>query len=59
MPKRYRNWTFWRRIPSTPDRFALAGLIEFQAGNLDAATLRFAELVKTEKYLDDAFFYLD
>jgi tetratricopeptide (TPR) repeat protein len=41
-----------------PIALRLQGLIEFQAGNLDAATLRFAELVKTEKYLDDAFFYL-
>ncbi len=36
----------------------LLGLIEFQEGHLDAATARFAELVRAEKYLDDAFYYL-
>jgi tetratricopeptide (TPR) repeat protein len=41
-----------------PVALRLQGLIEFQQGHLEAATLRFAELVKQEKYLDDAFFYL-
>jgi Flp pilus assembly protein TadD len=36
----------------------LLGLIEFQEGHLDAATARFAELVRADKYLDDAFYYL-
>ncbi|HEX3846382.1 MAG TPA: tetratricopeptide repeat protein [Steroidobacteraceae bacterium] len=36
----------------------LIGLLEYQEGHLEAATERFAQLVKSEKYLDDAFFYL-
>jgi len=36
----------------------LLGLLEYQEGHLDAATARFAELLRSEKYLDDAFFYL-
>ena len=42
----------------SPVALRLLGLIEFQAGHLDAATARFAELVRAEKYLDDAFYYL-
>jgi tetratricopeptide (TPR) repeat protein len=41
-----------------PVALRLLGLVEFQAGNLDAAALRFAELVRADKYLDDAFYYL-
>src|SRR6202041_2407115 len=33
-------------------------LIEFQAGHLDAAAAKFAELMRTNKFLDDAFYYL-
>jgi tetratricopeptide (TPR) repeat protein len=41
-----------------PAALRLMGLIEFQAGRLDAATARFAELLRADKYLDDAFYYL-
>jgi tetratricopeptide (TPR) repeat protein len=36
----------------------LSGLIEFQGGHLDAATTRFAQLVRLDKYIDDACYYL-
>jgi tetratricopeptide (TPR) repeat protein len=36
----------------------LLGLVEFQEGHLDAATARFAALLRANKYLDDAFYYL-
>jgi tetratricopeptide (TPR) repeat protein len=36
----------------------LIGLLDYQQGHLEAATERFAQLVKSDKYLDDAFFYL-
>jgi Flp pilus assembly protein TadD len=36
----------------------LLGMIEFQQGHLDAATSRFAALLRTEKDPDDAFYYL-
>ncbi len=41
-----------------PVALRLLGLVEFQEGNLAAATLRFAELVRSDKYTDDAFYYL-
>ncbi|HXA36351.1 MAG TPA: tetratricopeptide repeat protein [Steroidobacteraceae bacterium] len=41
-----------------PVALRLMGLIEFQEGHLDAATAKFAELLRAEKYLDDAFYYL-
>jgi tetratricopeptide (TPR) repeat protein len=41
-----------------PVAMRLIGLIEFQEGHLDAATARFAALVRAGKYLDDAFYYL-
>jgi predicted Zn-dependent protease len=41
-----------------PVALRLLGLIEFQAGHLDAATARFAELLRADKYLDDACYYL-
>ncbi|HEV7613792.1 MAG TPA: tetratricopeptide repeat protein [Steroidobacteraceae bacterium] len=41
-----------------PVAMRLIGLIEYQEGHLDAATARFAELVRAGKYLDDAFYYL-
>ena len=47
-----------RNSEYTPVALRLLGLIEFQAGNLDAATARFAELVRADKFLDDAFYYL-
>jgi len=41
-----------------PAAVRLLGLLEFQEGHLDAATVRFAELLRADKYLDDAFYYL-
>jgi tetratricopeptide (TPR) repeat protein len=41
-----------------PVALRLMGLIEFQRGRLETATARFAELLQTGKYLDDAFYYL-
>jgi tetratricopeptide (TPR) repeat protein len=41
-----------------PVALRLLGLVEFQQGHLDAATQRFAELLRAKKYLDDAFYYL-
>ncbi|MEP6886606.1 MAG: tetratricopeptide repeat protein [Gammaproteobacteria bacterium] len=41
-----------------PVAMRLLGLVEFQEGHLDAATNRFAELLRADKYLDDAFYYL-
>jgi tetratricopeptide (TPR) repeat protein len=36
----------------------LLGLVEFQEGHFEAATERFAQLVRAQRYLDDAFYYL-
>jgi Flp pilus assembly protein TadD len=41
-----------------PVALRLLGMIEFQEGHLDAATSRFAALLRTEKDPDDAFYYL-
>jgi len=41
-----------------PVALRLLGMIEFQQGHLDAATSRFAALLRTEKDPDDAFYYL-
>jgi tetratricopeptide (TPR) repeat protein len=41
-----------------PVALRLLGLVEYQEGHFDAASARFAELVRADKYLDDAFFYL-
>jgi tetratricopeptide (TPR) repeat protein len=41
-----------------PVALRLMGLLEFQQGHLEAATARFADLVRADKYLDDAFYYL-
>jgi tetratricopeptide (TPR) repeat protein len=41
-----------------PVAMRLLGLIEFQEGHFDAATTKFAELLRANKYLDDAFYYL-
>lgn len=41
-----------------PLALRLLGLIEFQAGHLDAAAARFVQLLRTNKYLNDAFYYL-
>ncbi|HLZ99862.1 MAG TPA: tetratricopeptide repeat protein, partial [Steroidobacteraceae bacterium] len=43
---------------SGPLALRLLGLLDYQDGKLDEAGARFAELVATGKYLDDALFYL-
>jgi tetratricopeptide (TPR) repeat protein len=43
---------------SKPTALRLLGLIEFQQGQFDAASAHFRQLVKTGKFLDDAFYYL-
>jgi Flp pilus assembly protein TadD len=42
----------------SPVALRLLGLIDFQEGHFDAATAKFAELLRANKYLDDAFYYL-
>jgi tetratricopeptide (TPR) repeat protein len=42
----------------TPMAVRLLGLLEFQEGQLEAANTRFAQLLRANKYLDDAFYYL-
>lgn len=41
-----------------PVALRFLGLIELQQGHPDAATARFTELVRANKFLDDAFYYL-
>jgi tetratricopeptide (TPR) repeat protein len=36
----------------------LLGIVEYQQGKFDAAGMRFTELLRTGKFLDDAFYYL-
>jgi tetratricopeptide (TPR) repeat protein len=36
----------------------LLGLLEFQQGHLDAAQARFRQVLRTGKFMDDAFYYL-
>jgi tetratricopeptide (TPR) repeat protein len=43
---------------SGPLALRLLGLVDYQDGRLDEASARFAELVTTGKYLDDALYYL-
>ena len=50
--------TLRKNAEYAPVALRLLGLIEFQRGHLEAATARFAELLQTDKYLDDAFYYL-
>jgi tetratricopeptide (TPR) repeat protein len=49
-------------LARNPDYAAVAlrwsGLIEFQGGHLDAAAARFAQLIRLDKYQDDACYYL-
>jgi tetratricopeptide (TPR) repeat protein len=47
-----------RDLSSGPLALRLLGLVDYQDGKLDEASARFAELVTTGKYLDDALFYL-
>jgi tetratricopeptide (TPR) repeat protein len=41
-----------------PVALRLLGLIEFQEGHFEAAAARFAQLLRAQRYLDDAFYYL-
>jgi tetratricopeptide (TPR) repeat protein len=41
-----------------PVALRLLGLIEFQEGHLDAAAAKFAQLLRADKFLDDASYYL-
>jgi tetratricopeptide (TPR) repeat protein len=50
--------TLSKNAEYAPLALRLLGLIEFQHGRLETATARFAELLQTDKYLDDAFYYL-
>jgi tetratricopeptide (TPR) repeat protein len=50
--------TLTRDPASGPLAVRLLGLMDFQDGKLDEASTRFAELVTTGKFLDDALFYL-
>ena len=43
---------------SQPVALRLLGLLEFQQGDLDAASRYFTELLTTGKFLDDSFYYL-
>jgi tetratricopeptide (TPR) repeat protein len=49
-------------LARNPDTTAVAlrlmGLLEFQQGHLDAASAKFRQLLRTGKFLDDAFYYL-
>lgn len=47
-----------REPDAAPVALRLLGIVEFQQGNFDAAGMRFAELLTTGKFLDDAFYYL-
>src|SRR6202789_3272655 len=41
-----------------PVALRLIGLIEFQEGHLEAAAAKFAQLLRADKFLDDASYYL-
>jgi len=41
-----------------PVAIRLLGLVEFQEGHFEAAAERFAQLLRAQRYLDDAFYYL-
>jgi tetratricopeptide (TPR) repeat protein len=43
---------------SQPVALRLLGLLEFQQGHLDAASAKFKQLVKSGKFMDEAFYYL-
>ncbi len=47
-----------RQPDSAPVALRLLGVVSFQEGKLDDASVRFAELVTTGKFLDDALYYL-
>lgn len=43
---------------SAPEALRLAGLMEFQGGDLDGASVHFTQLLATGHYADDAVYYL-
>jgi len=47
-----------RNPESTAVALRLLGLLEFQQGHFDAASVKFKELLNTGKFSDDAFYYL-
>jgi tetratricopeptide (TPR) repeat protein len=47
-----------RSKETRPMALRMLGLVDFQDGKLDDASTRFADLVTTGKYLDDALYYL-
>jgi tetratricopeptide (TPR) repeat protein len=47
-----------RAPEAAPVALRLLGIVEFQQGKFDAAGMRFTELLRTGKFLDDAFYYL-
>jgi len=47
-----------RQPESAPVALRLLGLVEFQAGKLDAAGRHFAELLSMGKFVDDSFYHL-
>jgi tetratricopeptide (TPR) repeat protein len=47
-----------RNSESAPVALRLMGIIEFQQGHFDAASVKFRQLLKTGKFQDDAFYYL-
>jgi tetratricopeptide (TPR) repeat protein len=47
-----------REPDAAPVALRLLGIVEYQQGKYDAAGMRFTELLRTGKFLDDAFYYL-
>jgi tetratricopeptide (TPR) repeat protein len=47
-----------RAPEAAPVALRLLGIVEYQQGKFDAAGMRFSELLRTGKFLDDAFYYL-
>jgi tetratricopeptide (TPR) repeat protein len=47
-----------RAPEAAPVALRLLGIVEYQQGKFDAAGVRFTELLRTGKFLDDAFYYL-
>jgi tetratricopeptide (TPR) repeat protein len=47
-----------RNSETTAVALRLMGLLEFQQGHLDVAAAKFRQLLRTGKFLDDAFYYL-
>jgi tetratricopeptide (TPR) repeat protein len=47
-----------REPEAAPVALRLLGIVEYQQGKYDAAGMRFTELLRTGKFLDDSFYYL-